>query len=285
MDRVILSSEDARPLQHHLNRLPILDPVNLSPAHGLPQGPTHVPRVVELNWRVPREIARENPLYALLMCLEQGKIRREHERDVVHAGSEPGPVRALARASACARRAIEKPEPDREEKAVVNVGGDGSSVWASEARCESSCRGRVVKSGHGGHNGLDLGTTGRAGGRFVLEDCSCGGVVEWGALRTGVGSGRNVVTGRGLVGFDEDIGGLARPEHEDVGGEGLHVGGVGPNYLVNWKRTVARAIVEIAGLTVDRVSIGYIRSSPCSHGLSHNINWVCIPPFTCSPNV
>ena len=45
-----------------------------------------------------------------------------------------------------------------------------------------------------------------------------------------VGTRRHVVAGGGLVSGDEDVGGLAGAEHEDGGGEGLEVGGVGADH-------------------------------------------------------
>lgn len=59
-----------------------------------------------------------------------------------------------------------------------------------------------------------------------MED-GCGGCVIEGCVLCGiVCSGCHVVPGRALIGSDEDSGGLSRPDHDDIGGEGLDVGRV-----------------------------------------------------------
>ncbi|KAL3630558.1 hypothetical protein CASFOL_023542 [Castilleja foliolosa] len=224
MDWVVLSCEDTRTLQHQLHSLSVFQLVQLSSLNGLPQRPAHVPRIIESNRWVRREIGREHSRDILLMRLEQREIRREHERDVVHAGSESGPVWALARAVACSGRTVVESQPNCEEQIVVDIFWDWHLSWASEAGCEGCGGGCVIERRHGGHNGRDCGTFG-----FVLEDGCSGGVVERGALCTGVSPGYDVVSGGGLVSGDEDVGGLARPEHEDVGGEGFDVRGIGPD--------------------------------------------------------
>lgn len=69
-----------------------------------------------------------------------------------------------------------------------------------------------------------------AGGRHVLKDSSGGGIIEGCVLSCVIGPCSHVVSARGLVGCEEDIRGLARTDHDDVGCEGLGVGCISADY-------------------------------------------------------
>jgi len=178
--------------------------------------------------------------------LQQGHGVGELERHVVHARAEPGVVGALAERPGAA---VEEAKPHGGEHLLGHRPGHLHRRWAPEAVGEGGRRVRVVERRQerehrlrpcaaevaGGPSGpanwAAEGTgTGRgggaAGGVLVLEDGGGGGVVEGDALGRSVGARGEVVSSRGCVRRDEDVGGLAGAEEDDVGLEGLGVHGV-----------------------------------------------------------
>ncbi|KAK8960762.1 hypothetical protein KSP40_PGU015233 [Platanthera guangdongensis] len=66
-----------------------------------------------------------------------------------------------------------------------------------------------------------------AAAEVVVENRGGCGIVEGDeGAAAAVGVGGDVVAAGGLIGVDEDVGGLARPQHQVRGSEGFRVGGV-----------------------------------------------------------
>lgn len=312
MNGVVLRSDNASILQHNLHPRPKLQLMRLRPGKRLPQRPAHVSGVVELHRRPRGKVGGEDAGDGLVVGLQDGDVVGEHEGDVVDAGRESGSVGPLAPlAFVEAFGALVQAQAHREEEAFVHFGGDFDSSRASEPFAEGCDGVGVVECGERGHEGFRFGgvvVVVRARVAVVVEDGGRGGVVEGGVLGRLVGAGGDVVAGGGLVGGEEDVGGLAGAQHEDFGGEGFQVRCVGANHCefvvchreeeglvqcsvyhtkevrfarVYWDdgRVFARALVKITRLTIDGVCIGHVWSSPCSCGLPHNIDRVCVPPF------
>lgn len=208
-------------------------------------------------------------------------------------------------------RAAVEAQPDGEEEVLVDLGGDGGSMETPEVSGEGGRGGGVVEGGEGGEcrwRGIG-GALGGAVGGGVLEDGGGGGVVEGGVLGALVRPGSHVVSARRLVAGDQDVGGLARPEHDHVGGEGLQVGGIGSDHrelvvghreeelLVqggvdhpeevplasadrNYDGVLSGTVVKISGLAVDGVSIRHIGGGSGPRSLSHHRDGIAVPPLT-----
>lgn len=226
VDRVILGGHNAGPLQHELHSRAVFHLVDLGPGDGLPQRTAHIAGVVELHRRGGREVGGVHSGDALLVGLEDGEVGGEGEGHIVHARGEAGPVGALAPPSAEVRGAVEQPQPDREEEALVDLDRDGDLPGAPEGLGEGRGSRGVVERWQRRHCGLGRDSLGRAGGGLVLQNGGGRRVVERCALGALVGSGRHVVPARGHVAADEDVGGLSWAHHDHRGGEGLHVRGV-----------------------------------------------------------
>jgi len=164
------------------------------------------------------------------MSLQDGNVVWENKRDIVHAGSETRSIRSLALVRIEIFRAIVESKANGEEKIVINFCGDFNFSGASEAFAESSDCVGVVVGWERRHNGFDRRTLGGARCGFIFENGGGGGVVKRCVLGGLVGTCGHVVACGRLVTLDEDIGGLAWSQHDDVGGEGFKVGGIGTNH-------------------------------------------------------
>jgi hypothetical protein len=250
---VLLGGEDARVLEHDLHHGAVPDAVQAGALDGLPKRARDVLRgEVEEHGRERREVVGEHAGDVVVVRLQQGDGVGELERHVVHARAEPGVVGALAERAGAA---VEEPEPHGGEHLVGHRAGHLHRHWAPEPVREGGRRVRVVERRQerehrlrpcaaevaGGPRGPAYwaaegaagtgsspcpGGGGAAGGVLVLEDGGGGGVVEGDALGRSVGARGEVVSSRGCVGRDEDVGGLAGAEEDDVGLEGLGVHGV-----------------------------------------------------------
>jgi hypothetical protein len=202
-----------------------------------------------------------------------------------------------------ARRAVEEPDADGEEEALVDARGELRLAQAAQAGRERRGRGRVVVGRERRHRGA-------AAAGAVVEDGGGGGVVEGDALGAGVGAGGEVVLGGRLVEGDEDVGGLAGGDHEHRRGVGLGVGGVGADDghgvsgegdeelrvecgvdeaqkvglagLDGERRGVfGGALVEVAGLAVDGEGVGDVGRGAGAGGGADHVDGVHVPPFPC----
>ncbi|CAI0399728.1 unnamed protein product [Linum tenue] len=121
MHRMLLRRHDASILQHNLYSGAKLELQKFRPTSRLPEPPTHVSGVVKLHRRRGREIGGEDARLTLNVCLHQGIPPGKHERHIVDAGGQSGPVRALATRTV-GIGTVDKPQPYREEQVVVNLG-------------------------------------------------------------------------------------------------------------------------------------------------------------------
>lgn len=119
MHWMVFSSYNARVLQHDLYMGSELQLVQLSSTHRLPQPSAHISRVVKLDWRDRREIGREDSRHVLIVCLHQGIGSRQHEGDIVHAGSKSSPVGSLA--PGARPGAVDESKPNSEEEVLINL--------------------------------------------------------------------------------------------------------------------------------------------------------------------
>ncbi|CAN1173845.1 hypothetical protein LINPERPRIM_LOCUS9526 [Linum perenne] len=150
------------------------------------------------------------------MSLEQSH-RGEDERDVVNVRHRSASVDA-------GRTGVDS-NADCEKQGVVHRLRDGGGEFVRIEALEAAGEGR----GHGG------GVYRRGGGEvrwgvgrdaFVAEESDGSDVVDgYDCVHEG-GYGDYVLSG-GLVGGEEGVCGLARPEEDCVGGEGFCVGGIG----------------------------------------------------------
>lgn len=113
---------------------------------------------------------------------------------------------------------------DGEEEGVVDGGGDGGGVVlgveAAEGVHEGGGDWGRVSRGGGGEGG------GGEGGGGVVAEGGCGDLVVGGYDGVHEGGDGDYVFSDGVIGVEEGVGGLAWPDEDGVGGEGLCVGGV-----------------------------------------------------------
>ncbi|CAL1387509.1 unnamed protein product [Linum trigynum] len=141
----------------------------------------------------------------------------EDEGDVVDVGDGLGPVHA--------GRARVDSDADCEEEGVVDgLGHGGGVIWGIEAP-ESAGEGGGDGGGVDWWSGGEV-RWGKGLDPLVAEESDGGGVVD-GDDRVHEGGNGDCVFSGGLVGGEEGVCGLPRPEEDCVGGEGLRVGGVG----------------------------------------------------------
>ncbi|KAF7064791.1 hypothetical protein CFC21_071032 [Triticum aestivum] len=306
VDRVVLPGEDVGALEHDLHHGAVLELVHLGAWHGLPERAAHILRcVVELHRRVGGEVGGKDAGgggIALIVCLEDGDGGGEHEGGVVDARREPCVVGAAAVLSA---GAVEEADADGEEKVLVDHRGEAHRVEVAQARRERGHRGRVIVRREGRHRRARRATC------AVVEDGGGGGVVEGHTLCAGVGAGGEVVPAWWLVESDEDVRGLAGPEHDDSGVVRLKVGGVsahdghgvagegdeelGVERRVDEPqqvglagldrehgRVLGGAAVEVAGLAVDGDGVGDVGSCTGARGGADDVDGVHVPPLTCA---
>lgn len=106
---MVLSSEDACPLQNQLHCFPIFQLVEFGPRDRLPQRAADIPGIIKSHGRICWEIRGEDTRYPLLVRLKQGESGWQLKRYVVHAGSEPSTIWTLTGAVTGTGGAIVEP--------------------------------------------------------------------------------------------------------------------------------------------------------------------------------